>query len=89
MISMANRPLYRPLSSSVSRNAILFYAFVIFPIMSNAISFNVVKKVTHGCEILGSHGFEYGDGCLLGCCAVQLRSVFSGHRLDDADSKHF
>jgi hypothetical protein len=22
------------------------------------------------CEILGSHGSEYEDGCLLGCCAV-------------------
>jgi hypothetical protein len=27
-------------------------------------------KVTTWSEISGSHGSEYEDGCLLGCCAV-------------------
>jgi hypothetical protein len=32
-------------------------------------------------EISGSHGGEYEDGCLLGCCAVQSFP-------DDEGSKH-
>jgi hypothetical protein len=27
-------------------------------------------QIEQTCEILGSHGGEYDDGCLLGCCTV-------------------
>jgi hypothetical protein len=30
----------------------------------------MIDNVFHSCEILGSHGGEYEDDCLLGCCAV-------------------
>jgi hypothetical protein len=33
---------------------------------------NIVRAINQGldCETSGSHGGEYEDGCLLGCCVV-------------------
>jgi hypothetical protein len=31
---------------------------------------NETQGTEYECEISGSHGGEYEDGCLLGCCAV-------------------
>jgi hypothetical protein len=46
------------------------------------------------CEISGSHGGEYEEGCLLGCCAVYSGRSFRHFRdframsPDDGGSKH-
>jgi hypothetical protein len=33
------------------------------------------------CEVSGSHGGEYEDGCLLGCCAVMMEAVSTSETL--------
>jgi hypothetical protein len=31
----------------------------------------LIRKIPIPCEISGSHGGEYEDDCLLGCCVVE------------------